>query len=155
MPARGHPVYWTEKRLAALNKLARVAEQKPVKGKLDWDRASEKMPALRKILKERTNVQLSKAYSRYKRTQEGWCFTMGCNNKRDTVALNCKSCRNRMKKYSNDYRTRWNYTFFLKKHRKLVMEQIEKKSKKDLADFLVNNIGEGKAPYKGFQERRP
>ncbi len=41
-------------------KLGNAADQK---GKLNWEYASEKLPVQRKILKDKENYQLSKAYS--------------------------------------------------------------------------------------------
>ncbi len=87
-------------------KLGKAADQKRQRGKLNWEYASQKLPAQRKILKDKENNQLSKAYSTYRKVENGKCSAAGCNNKRDTAALNCKKCREKMKKYANETKTR-------------------------------------------------
>ncbi len=140
MAKKGQSIYWTEKRISALMKLAKIAEQNLARGKLNWEYASVKNPAQRNILKERSNAQLSKAYSRYSRVAEGKCYTSGCKNKRDTIALNCKACRARMKNYAKKYKSKWDYSDFLENYRDQAIEHIKKNTKEGLVSFILEEM---------------
>ena len=141
MSGRGVPVYWNKQRLDALLKLGKAAEKtRGPNGKLDWDYARAKLPAQRKILKDKDNIQLSKAYSRYKYVVEGYCYSAGCSKRRDTNGLYCKSCRKKMKEHANRVRSRAFYKYAIKKHPDVVEKHLRKKTKEELVNMIIDNM---------------
>ncbi len=137
MAAKGTSVYWDKKRLNALKKLA----EKGKKGgrKIDWEFASSQLSKDRNILKEKTDHQLSKAYSRFKHVFDGNCYRCG-KKREDLQVLTCKKCRKEAAKYhkkSKRYIIRKNECV---KNIDDIREFLSMKSKTELVDFMTNNI---------------
>lgn len=137
MAARGEIVFWDSKKLNALRKLA----EKGDKGgsKIDWAFASLKLPAERKILKTKSDFQLSKAYSRYKFVMDGGCYR--CGKKRDDPeVLTCKACRKEAALYHTKTKRYFVRNEQCIKNQKSIKQFLATKSKGELVDFLTKNI---------------
>ncbi|MDY6967344.1 MAG: hypothetical protein SVR08_01635 [Spirochaetota bacterium] len=136
MAVKGKPVYWTPKRLKALQRLAEVGDTG--NATINWEFASNKRPKDREILKERENYQLSKTWGRYKRVLNGICYK--CDRKRDTEALLCNKCRKEITKYHKRSKR-----FFVRKEECInnkaeIRSFVDKRTKKELVEFITDNI---------------
>lgn len=138
------PVYWTLDKLEALKKLAMLGTTEGV-AFIDWHLAISKNPKVRKVLSEKTHKQMRQAWCNYKHVMEGRCYSHKCNNKLDSTARHCKSCRqaaidraNRLKLHPNP---RPNCSVFnIQKYRCTVNKRISDMSKSQLVQFCQDNI---------------
>jgi len=72
----GERVYWTKQREKALLKLGRKADR-GMKN-LDWQYARDNCPKESELLKDRSNEQLRKIYSRIVKSSQGLCVYARC-----------------------------------------------------------------------------
>ena len=99
----GSRTSWTKEREKALLKLGRKADvNKKVK---DWQHARECCPRESEILKDFTNTQLRKTYTRILKASQGLCVQEYCRNKTDGKNRYCEECR---KKNAERALTWWN-----------------------------------------------
>ena len=137
MPARGTAVYWNKKRLNCLKKLAEKGANNG--SKIDWVSASSKLPKDREVLMQKSDHQLSKAYSRYKHVLEGKCYR--CGKKRDDLeVLTCKKCRKEAAKYHMKSKRYFVRKEECEKNNAEIKQYLLQKSKKELADYISRNI---------------
>ncbi len=137
MAARGTSVYWDQKKLNALKKLA----EKGMKGgaKIDWIFASSKLSRERDLLGDKTDHQLSKSYSRFKHVFDGKCYR--CGKKRDDLqVLTCKKCRNEAAKYHKKSKRYFVRKDECERNMDEIKDHLLKKSKPELVDFMTKNI---------------
>ena len=137
MAARGEIVFWDSKKLNAMKKLAEKGDNGSLK--IDWAFASSKLPAERKLLKMKSDFQLSKAYSRYKHVIDGGCYR--CGKKRDDLGiLTCKNCRKEAAKYHTGTKKYFVRNEQCIKNQKSIKQFLATKSKGELVDFISKNI---------------
>lgn len=137
MAARGEIVYWDSKKLNALKKLAEKGDRGGAT--IDWASAASKLPKERNILKDKTDMQLSKAYSRYKHVMEGKCYR--CGKKRDDPeVLTCKKCRKESAQYHKRSKRYLVSKEVCDKNIRKIKEHISKKSKTELVNFMTKYI---------------
>jgi hypothetical protein len=91
----GDRIYWTKEKEKALIKLGKKAD-KGLKNK-DWAYARECLPKESETLKDKTNEQLRKTYSRIVKSSQGLCAYASC---KDTTEDKHRYCKKHRKMYS-------------------------------------------------------
>lgn len=109
----GDRKYWTKQREKALLKLGRKAET-GMKIK-DWQYARDCCPKESELLKDRTNEQLRKIYSRIVKSSQGICIKEGCDLATDDGNRYCEVHRREQADKSLEY---WNKTGKAKREKK-------------------------------------
>ena len=140
MSVPGIPLYWTKPRLDALAKVAHKANTGDAH--LDWGYARTVLFRESKLLKGKTNNQLSKAWCLYKKVLEGTCYASGCHKPRDTDALLCPDCRKREGERAKGAGDRVYMTPILKRHEKIALEIIQQLSREFLLRFAIDHLYE-------------
>lgn len=139
MPRLQARTYWTKEREQALLKLGEAAdtgyEHK------DWDHASAVCPKERKLLKDKTNSQLSKTYIRVLKSTNGICMRSKCNN---AVADGGRYCVTHRKIHSENARKFPKYTPYsiqdIEEHKKEVITILKGYPKERLITFILDNF---------------
>lgn len=79
----GSRTSWTPERERALLKLGKVADKFGSEKKRDWQAARDECPKESRTLKDYTNEQLRKTYTRILKASHGLCIYADCQNKTD------------------------------------------------------------------------
>lgn len=141
MPGLGSQLYWNHRRVVALRTLAKIATSNSTHGVfLNWQKAVSLKPDLHKILNNLPTNRLSKAWGRQKKLDKGLCYRAKCNNKRDSVAKYCKSCREKAVGETMRLRNNRLYGYNMGDCREILFKEFDKLSKDKLYEILFEAL---------------
>lgn len=139
MPRLQSRPYWNKERELALLKLGKAATTN--NGHKDWEQASELYPKERKLLKEKTNSQLSKTYLRVLKSHDGICMRARCNKPAADGGRYCSFHRKTQSENARRFPKRTPYSIIEIETHKIEVRSLLKTCPKDvLVDFILSQI---------------
>ncbi|HEY1405970.1 MAG TPA: hypothetical protein VF857_05115 [Spirochaetota bacterium] len=137
------PTFWNKERLNLLQKIADAARKNAGGKTLNWVAAYDDLkPQIKKALPEYSAHDLSKAWSKYKKVLQGYCYAAGCTKKRYQNHIYCKKCGEKNKLYveSFDMGRILSSKRYLQ-YKNIIAAAINEKSRDELASILLENFG--------------